>query len=192
MSTRISRIFLLGVVVALVTAACAAGSSANVDRTANEDQTAEKANLPSASSGANRVLEVDLSEFSIEAASFEFVPGETVEFLITNSGVVEHEFRLSNQDRIDEHLEGGHDDHDEGSMTDEDMASMDDEATEGEHAEDDDHAEEAEDAVLLLAGGESGTLVFTFPDNDHDYAAAVCLIPGHYEAGMATDISYSS
>ena len=34
--------------------------------------------------------------------------------------------------------------------------------------------------------------MFTFLDNDHDYTAAVCFIPGHYESGMATDLSFKA
>ena len=145
-----------------------------------------------------------MNEFTIEADSFAFAAGETVEFLVTNSGVIEHELRLSNQARVDEHLEGGHDDHDD-SMSEDEMPNMDDEAAhdddeaahdddeaaheeiEAVHEDDDDHA--VADAVLVLGAGETGTLVFTFPDNDHDYTAAVCLLPGHYEAGMATDLT---
>ncbi|MDK1017397.1 MAG: copper-binding protein, partial [Actinomycetota bacterium] len=54
------------------------------------------------------------------------------------------------------------------------------------------HEAGAEDVVLVLAAGETGTLVFTFPENDHDYTAIVCLIPGHYEAGMTTDIAFGA
>jgi uncharacterized cupredoxin-like copper-binding protein len=119
--------------------------------------------------------------------------------MFTNYGVVEHEFLLSNQDRVDEHVAGGHADHDEGTMTDEEMAEMDEmgdeEAVHDEDEavhDDDGHGGEAEDAVLVLGAGETGTIVFTFPDNDHDYTAAVCLIPGHYEAGMEADLSYGA
>ena len=128
--------------------------------------------------GSMRVVEVELTEFAFAAESFAFTPGETVEFVVTNAGVVEHEFRLSNQDRVEEHLEGGHDDHDDTSMEDTENAEA-------------DHDAEAKDLVLLLAGGETGTIVFTFPDNDHDYTAVVCLIPGHYEAGMEASVEYS-
>jgi uncharacterized cupredoxin-like copper-binding protein len=156
-----------------------------------------------------------MAEFTIAAKSFEFTPGETIEFIVTNSGVVEHEFRLSNQVRVDEHVAGGHDDHDDAmsdeemaeiehddEMTDEEMADMPHDDSDGHHDEETDHeaeegqnAEEGhavEDAVLVLGPGETGTLVFTFPENVHDFTAAVCLIPGHYEAGMATDLGYKT
>ena len=138
----------------------------------------------------DRTVEVELNEFNIEASDLVFAPGETVEFVVTNSGFVEHELRLSNQARVDEHLEGGHDDHDD-AMTDEEMAAMEpDEEAHGDddHGDDGHDTMEAQDVVLELAAGESGTLVFTFPDNESDYTAAVCLIPDHYEAGMAVDI----
>ena len=167
----------------------------------------------------DRVVEIDLNEFTIEANSFEFAAGETVEFVVTNSGEIEHELRLSNQARVNAHLEGGHDDH-EDSMSGEEIPHKDDEApheddetAEVEAAHEDDETAEVEaaheddetaevdaahdegddhavaDAVLVLGAGETGTLVFTFPDNDHDFTAAVCLLPGHYEAGMATDLT---
>ncbi|MCH7668129.1 MAG: hypothetical protein IIC71_02845 [Acidobacteria bacterium] len=141
-----------------------------------------------------RVIEIELTEFAIAGSSFTFTPGETVEFVVTNSGVVEHEFRLSNADRVEEHLAGGHEDHDDSAIEeDHDDAAMEDmDKDESDHDDGDAHDEEAEDAVLLLAAGETGTMEFTFPDNAEDYTAAVCLIPGHYEAGMATDLSFES
>ena len=150
----------------------------------------EEANHDETDGAIDRTVEVELNEFAIEATNLVFAPGETIEFMVTNSGVVEHELRLSNQARVDEHLEGGHADHDE-AMTDEEMAAMDpgEAGHEDDGHQDDGHAMEAADAVLTLAAGESGTLIFTFPDNDQDFTAAVCLIPGHYEAGMATNIT---
>ena len=243
---RYAKLLILSAAVLLVAAACAKtpaiGTSNTVAPAVTTTEAAtstDTAEVVAPSSGADRVVEVELSEFAIDAASFEFVPGETVEFIVTNSGVVEHELRLSNQDRVDEHVAGGHADHNDGTMSDEEMAEMDDEMDDADHDaeavhddsdghhdddeavqdddeavhdddeavhdddeavhdddeadhDDDGHGDEAEDAVLVLAAGETGTLVFTFPDNDHDYTAAVCLIPGHYEAGMATDLSYGA
>ena len=245
MFTKSRSLLVLFAALFLITAACgrvpADSASAAVavsdqavqedaDHAADGDDHAEEADHIQPSGDADRVLEVDLSEFAIDAHGFEFTAGETVEFIVTNSGAVEHEFRLSNQVRVDEHIAGGHADHDDamsgdemaemdhedGEMTDEEMAEMDD----SEAHEDDGHAHETdevheekgpddeavheeqsdaaegghavEDAVLILGPGETGTLVFTFPENDHDFTAAVCLIPGHYEAGMATDLGYDA
>ncbi len=204
---RFTTLFTLLVAVLLVTAACSStGDIDAADPVAHDDETtqeadhdeAEEADHDEAAGDVDRVVEVELSEFAFAADSFEFTPGETVEFVITNSGVAEHEFRLSNQDRVDEHIAGGHADHDDSAMSDEEMAAMDDEEADHDDAEgahDDDeagHGDEAEDIVLVLGAGETGTIVFTFPENDHDYTAVVCLIPGHYEAGMAVDLAYTS
>jgi uncharacterized cupredoxin-like copper-binding protein len=179
--------------VLLVTAACAKTPGINSsDTLPQENSTTEPAPRVATSGEDGRIINVELTEFAIDAASFELTPGETVEFLITNSGVVEHEFRISNQDRVDEHIAGGHADHDDTAMTDDEMAAMDDDAEAPHDDADDSQASGADDVVLVLAAGETGTLVFTVPDNDHDYTAAVCLIPGHFEAGMKTDLSYNA
>ena len=139
----------------------------------------------------DRVVEVELSEFAITTSVDAFLPGETVKFVVTNAGVVEHEFRLSNQGRVDEHVAGGHEDHEEGAMSDEEMAAMDDEE-DGDGHEDDGHSDEPEDAALIVGAGETASMVFAFPDNTGDYTVQVCLIPGHYEAGMAADLAYDA
>jgi uncharacterized cupredoxin-like copper-binding protein len=191
---RPGRLFALLMSVLLVSAACTStgtlGGPLPVPSETVDQETSGHADGDAMEhADIDRVLEVELSEFAIAADSFEFAPGETIEFVVTNAGVVQHEFRLSNQDRVDEHVAGGHEDHDEGAMTDEEMAAMDDE---GADHDDDGHGEEADDAVLILEAGANGTLVFTFPDNDHDYTAAVCLIPGHYEAGMKSDLAVNA
>jgi uncharacterized cupredoxin-like copper-binding protein len=230
MSKKPGSLLILFAVLVLITAACASasGDSVGAEVPASDsvvqvdgdhpeeadDHVDEVANIEP-SGDADRVVEVELTEFEIAAHSFEFTPGETIEFIITNSGVVEHEFRLSNQGRVDDHIAGGHADHNDDAMTDEEMAEMDHaegEMSEEEMAEmggeevheDDGHAlaeevgheaeeaHEIDDAVLVLGPGETGTLVFTFPENDHDFTAAVCLIPGHHEAGMAEDLHYAA
>ncbi|MEN8040080.1 MAG: plastocyanin/azurin family copper-binding protein [Actinomycetota bacterium] len=130
----------------------------------------EEAPTVEASGDYGRVIAIDMTEMAFAADSLKFSPGETVEFLITNSGVAEHEFRLTNQHRIDEHIADGHADDD--------------------HDDEADHDDGADDVVVVLNAGEIETLVFTFPDNDQDYTIIACLIPGHYEAGMATDLNY--
>ena len=108
-----------------------------------------------------RVVAVTLSEFYFSPAVIEVEQGETVRFVVTNDGVAEHEFELSNDAAIAEHLEGGHDEHHEG-LEDVDMAEK-----------------------LSLAPGETGELTVTF---DGEYGWVVCLIPGHYEAGMRMEV----
>lgn len=180
---RFTSLLALIIAVVLVAAACSGAGSTSADDpvveadvATEEDHATEETGQDAVSDDVDRVIEVDMTEFAFAADSFAFTPGETVKFVVTNSGVAEHEFRLSNQDRVDEHIAGGHDDHDEAPDDDDEAA----------------HEAGAEDVVLVLAAGETGTLVFTFPENDHDYTAIVCLIPGHYEAGMTTGIAFGA
>ena len=62
---------------------------------------------------AGRVVEVTMSEFAFDPGSLEVAAGETITFVVTNAGVVEHELRLSNQHRIEEHKASGHAEHGE-------------------------------------------------------------------------------
>ena len=190
MWNRFTSLFALIIAVVLVAAACSGAGEISADDpvveadvATEEDHATEETGQDAVSDDVDRVIEVDMTEFAFAADSFALTPGETVKFVVTNSGVAEHEFRLSNQDRVDEHIAGGHDDHDEAPDDDDEAAHDDDEAA---------HEAGAEDVVLVLAAGETGTLVFTFPENDHDYTAIVCLIPGHYEAGMTTDIAFGA
>jgi len=168
MRNRFVGLFALSVAVMLVSAACSVRSVQD-DPVVLPGVEAAEAEEPSLPASVDRVVDVELSDFAIAVDSFDFIPGETVQFVVANAGVVAHEFRLSNQDRVDEAIEGGVDV----------PATIADEG-------------EPEDAILLLTGGESGTMTFTFPDNAEDYTVAVCLVPGHYDAGMATDLPYGT
>jgi uncharacterized cupredoxin-like copper-binding protein len=118
---------------------------------------------------ADRVVEVVLTEFAIEMSDAAFTAGETVLFKVFNDGAIEHEFRLSNAHRIEEHLESGHEGHDDGAESD------------GHHADG--------DVFVHLAAGEEGSLLVTFTEDVDHFTEAACLVPGHYEAEMKTDIS---
>lgn len=119
----------------------------------------------------DRTIEVAMNEFSFEPGEFEAMAGETIEFVVTNLGVVEHEFRLSNEHRIEEHLAAGHADHDDGSEN-------------GHH--------EGGDVILLIQPGETGSTTVTFGEDTTLYSEVACLIPGHYEAGMKAPMSLSA
>jgi uncharacterized cupredoxin-like copper-binding protein len=115
-----------------------------------------------------RRVEVSAAEMAFDPSSIDITDGETVEFVITNSGALTHEFVVTNQEEIDEHLEAGHEEgHDEGE-----------EGHEGAPLE------------VEIEPGETGTLVVTFDDPDH-MARFACLIEGHYEAGMHGDFDLS-
>lgn len=55
-----------------------------------------------------RVIEVIMSEFAFSPSFIEVAAGETVTFRVTNEGVIEHEFRLIDEEAM------AHHDHDHG------------------------------------------------------------------------------
>lgn len=141
-------------------------SMAHDDDESHDDSTTDE-NTP-----ADRTVEIAMTEFAFEPASLTVAAGETIEFVVTNEGVVPHEFRLSNAHRIEEHIASGHEDHgDEG---------------EGGHHEGD------ADVVIEVEAGATDTVTVTFPEDATIFTEIACLLPGHYEAGMKGEVTYSS
>lgn len=116
-----------------------------------------------------------MTEFAFDVDPVEVAAGETIEFVVTNAGVIEHEFRLSNGHRIEEHLASGHDDHDDGDAE-----------------SDDDGHHEGGDVVLLLDAGDTSSIVVTFSEDTSIFTEVACLLPGHYEAGMLAGVHYTA
>ena len=120
-----------------------------------------------------RTVEIDAKDFAFDPEAIDITEGETIEFVISNTGAIAHEFRIMNQDEIDEHLEAGHEEgHDEESgdeMSGDEMAM--------------------EDVVIEVEPGESAMVTVTFDDADHQ-ARFACLIEGHYESGMHGDFNF--
>ena len=114
-----------------------------------------------------RLVHVVMTEFAFDPETIEVASGETVRFVVANSGVIAHEFRLSNPHRIEEHIAAGHQHHDSG----------------GHHSEDG-------DVFVEVEAGEIGELVVTFPESTTVYTMIACLLPGHYEAGMLGQINH--
>lgn len=106
------------------------------------------------------MIETDDGEMLYEPRDLSFEKGETVRFIITNTGYGEHEFVLDSTDENQKH-----------------KALM-EEFPEMEHADPN---------AIRLQPGESGEIVWTFTKaGAFEYA---CLIPGHYESGMHGPVS---
>lgn len=115
---------------------------------------------PGNAADVTRTIEVDM--FEPEAGGMAFSPaeltishGETVRFVVTNRGVLDHEMVI---DTVEANLE-----HMQVMMMNPDMRHEDPNA-------------------VSLAPGESGELIWTFSQPGTFQFA--CLIPGHMEAGM--------
>ena len=118
---------------------------------------------------SDRTVDIVMTDYAFEPEQLEVSAGETIRFVVVNEGAVDHEFRLSNAHRIEEHLASGHADHDD----------------EGGH-----HGEDG-DVFIVLEPGQAGELVVTFPEDTTVYTETACLLPGHYEAGMKGTINYT-
>ena len=137
--------------------------------TAREETTTTTSVAGDEHADTDRTVDIVLTDFAFEPEQLEVSGGETIKFVVVNEGAVDHEFRLSNAHRIEEHLASGHEDHgDEGG-----------------------HHSEGGDVYVVVEPGQVGELVVTFPEDTTVYTATACLLPGHYEAGMVGTIVYS-
>lgn len=115
---------------------------------------------PADASEADRTIEVTVdNDLAFEPAEFEVAAGEVVTFRITNTGDVEHEFVLGDeqaqQQMADEMAEGGDDHGESGEMSN----------------------------AVSIHPGEEAELTWRFPDQATTVLVG-CHVPGHYEAGM--------
>jgi uncharacterized cupredoxin-like copper-binding protein len=114
---------------------------------------------PAASSEADRTIEVTVDkDLAFKPAEFEVAPGEVVTFRITNTGDVEHEFVLGDEEA-------------QQQMAD-------------EMSQDDGHGHSGDMSnAVTIHPGEEAELTWRFPD-DATTVLVGCNVPGHYEAGM--------
>ncbi len=115
--------------------------------------------MPGKADAVDRTIDVIMRETEdgdmiFEPSEFDIKQGETIRFLVSNKGELEHEFVIDSQEGNAKHKEM--------------MAQM-----EMEH--DDPNS-------VSLEPGESGEVVWKFANaGAFEFA---CLIPGHYESGM--------
>lgn len=141
----------------------------HMDESADEHMDESMSDDMNTSTGEpDRVVEVVMTEFAFSPDSLNVTAGETIKFIVTNEGAVPHELRFSNSHRIEEHLASGHEGHDE----------------EGGH-----HGEA--DVLVLVDPGVSEEMTVTFPEDATFFTEMVCLIEGHYEAGMKGLLTYN-
>lgn len=157
------RNLLLAVALGLVSTSALAGAGHQDDSHASEAQ-------------VDRTITVTAGDIWFKPDDLSVAPGETVKFVIENTGNLVHEFVIGNADKQAEHREmmqqmasngGGHDmsaDH-HGAMA-------------GHHAM----------PSVTVAAGETKTLVWTAPETSNAALVYACNIPGHFEAGMRGEL----
>lgn len=111
---------------------------------------------PGVASKVSRTIQVDMTDnMRFNAAAVTAKQGETIRFVIKNSGKVKHEMVLGTEKDLKDHYE---------------------------QMKKNPEMEHAEPNMVTLAPGKTGEIIWQFTKAGKvDFA---CLQPGHYEAGM--------
>lgn len=121
----------------------------------------------------DRTLSFEAGDMWFTPGKLEIAPGETVKFEITNTGNLEHEFVIGDEEAQAEHRE----------MMREMASGSGHDMSGGHHG----GGHDGSMPSVTIAPGETATLVWTAPQ-DADRIEFACNIPGHYESGMSGDI----
>ena len=146
---------ILPIAFAVVLSLVSTGALADVGRDDDKHQN-EALGKPGDPSKVSRTIRVDMNDamrFVPDRISIK--PGETIKFLVTNSGKLKHEMVLGNMEELKEHAEL--------------MRKFPD-------------MEHADPNQITLDPGKSGELVWQFTTEGTFHYG--CLQAGHFEAGM--------
>ncbi|GER21246.1 hypothetical protein APR50_33615 [Variovorax paradoxus] len=152
---------------AALVALAAAGASASGTHAGGHGHDADEAiGKPGLAAKATRTINVDMADnMRFTPADISVTQGETVRFVIKNSGQIKHELVLGTEKELKEHYEA---------------------------MKKNPEMEHADPNMVTLAGGKTGEIVWQFTKAGKvDFG---CLQPGHYDAGMkgAVKVSKSS
>ncbi|AMM24045.1 MAG: hypothetical protein EOP76_04080 [Variovorax sp.] len=148
---------------AALLALAAASASASGTHAGGHDAS-DAIGKPGVASQSTRTINVDMADsMRFTPADISVKQGETVRFVIKNSGQIKHELVLGTQRELKEHYEV---------------------------MKKNPEMEHADANMLTLAPGKSGEIVWQFTKAGKvDFA---CLQPGHYDAGMKGAVNVST
>ena len=148
----------------LATALCAVAATAGGTHAGGHDHDESAIGQPGQATKVSRTVQVDMADtMRFTPSKFTVKRGETIRFVVKNSGQLKHEFVLGKAKELREHYEV--------------MKKF----PEMEHA----------DANMLsVAPGQTGEMIWQFTKaGPVDFA---CLHPGHYDAGMKGSIKVAA
>ena len=124
----------------------------------------ENIGKPGVAAKAARTVQIDMTDsMRFSPASVSVRQGETVRFVVTNSGKLKHEMVLGTEKELKEHYEV---------------------------MKKNPEMEHADENMVTVAPGKSGEIVWQFTKAGKiDFA---CLQPGHYDAGMKGAVNVAS
>ncbi len=151
---KLSHLYVAMSVAVLSSAAIAAGNHA-------EGHESEAIGKPGVAAKASRTVQIDMTDaMRFSPASVSVQQGETVRFVVKNSGKLKHEMVLGTEKELKEHAEV---------------------------MKKNPEMEHADENMVTVAPGRSGEIVWQFTRAGKiDFA---CLQPGHYDAGMKGAVS---
>ncbi|HEY6239966.1 MAG TPA: cupredoxin family protein [Burkholderiales bacterium] len=121
---------------------------------------------PGKESEVTRTIEVEASDsMRFKPAAFEVKMGETVKFVVKNTGKVKHEFSIGDRTAQRAH-----------AMIMKEMPDM-------KHEDD--------LATVTLDPGQTKTVIWKFDKKPKSPIEIACHEPGHYEAGMKLDVRWA-
>lgn len=138
---------------------------------------------PGNASAASRTVEVVMHDNYYEPETISVKAGETVRFKVRNAGQLVHEFNVGTPSMHEEHV-------DEMMMMMEHGVLMPDHIDEGAAQAMQSsmgHGMHNDPNSALLEPGETGEVVWTFPESGEVNLQFACNVPGHREAGMVGD-----
>lgn len=149
--------------VGLIWLLAAGQSQASGQHTGAHEHNDAAVGKPGLASSVNRTVAVDTNDnMRFEPDKLQVRQGETIRFVITNSGKLRHEFVLGTRHALKEHYAL--------MMKNPEM-------------------EHSEPNMLTLAGGQTGELIWQF--SKAGKLEFACLQAGHYDAGMKGNIVIS-
>lgn len=152
MNTRLTTLTITVAALAISASAFAGGNAADGHSHGHGDAIG----VPGKAAKVSRTVQVDMTDsMRFHPASIPVRQGETIRFVVKNSGQLKHEFVLGTEKALKEHYEA--------------MKK----APEMEHADPN---------MVSVAPGKTGEVIWQFTKSGSiDFA---CLQPGHYDAGM--------
>lgn len=137
---------------------------------------------PGDASAASRTVEITMHDNYYEPETLSISAGETVRFVVTNTGAFVHEFNIATAEMHKAHGPEMQMLVDHGVL----MPDRIDRAAAEKMKASMGHGMHDAGNSLLLEPGQSGELIWRFADaKELEFA---CNVPGHYEAGMMGDI----
>lgn len=142
---------------------------------------------PAEAASADRTIEIEMGDSHFRPERLSIRPGETVRFVVRNTGELLHEFNLGTAAMHAAHQEEMMTMMEEGALT---ATGIDSSMMGGGHGSSHGSSHGHDDPnSVLVEPGETRELVWRFSEpTDLEFA---CNVPGHYEAGMKGEIQFT-